>query len=263
MENHITITQARHAWSEPEGFTISRPKGISRHTFLHFFNSVELLVNGEVITTAPDACIFYTAETPQWFRSIGPLCHDWMHMSGDICKSLQALHIPENIPFYPERTEFITNIHRDIEFEVLTKPNHYQDYLTAKYQELLILLSRHCGKNPPRPLIRASTEDRLRRLRTRVLSQLSYQWTVEEMANLVYLSPSRLHTLYKTIFAISPMDDLIHARIDMAKYRLSSTQNSVSSIAAALGYRNLTHFCRQFKQYVGQTPEDFRKTQNG
>jgi AraC-like DNA-binding protein len=78
------------------------------------------------------------------------------------------------------------------------------------------------------------------------------------MASLAYLSPSRFHALYRAVFGISPMDDLIHARIDTAKNRLSDTEETVQNLSEQLGYRNVTHFCRQFKQLTGMTPVQFR-----
>ena len=65
MENRIAITRARHAWPEKAGFIIDRPKGLPEYTFLHFHNSVEILVNGEVVTTPPGTVIFYREATPQ------------------------------------------------------------------------------------------------------------------------------------------------------------------------------------------------------
>ena len=56
------------------------------------------------------------------------------------------------------------------------------------------------------------------------------------------------------------MDDLIRARIDTAKNRLTDTDLPVQTVAAELGYRNVTHFCRQFKQLTGLPPTEFRTT---
>ena len=81
------------------------------------------------------------------------------------------------------------------------------------------------------------------------------------MAELAYVSPSRFHTVYRAAFGISPMDDLIHARIDTAKNRLCNSNESVNRLALELGYKNVTHFCRQFKKITGMTPVEFRKTQ--
>ena len=57
------------------------------------------------------------------------------------------------------------------------------------------------------------------------------------------------------------MDDLIHARIDPAKNRLCNSSESVNRLAMDLGYKNVTHFCSQFKKITGMTPVEFRKTQ--
>ena len=55
MENQIKITRARHAWPEKAGFTIDRPRGLPEYTFLHFFESVQILVNGETLPLS-DSC---------------------------------------------------------------------------------------------------------------------------------------------------------------------------------------------------------------
>ena len=45
------ITSIRHSFPEKAGFYVDRKNGYAGYTFLHFYNSVELLVNGELITT--------------------------------------------------------------------------------------------------------------------------------------------------------------------------------------------------------------------
>lgn len=62
---------------------MNRPKGDGSVIFLHFHNTVELLINGQRITTRTNACIFYGPDTPQWFKSEDLLIHDWMHLSPD------------------------------------------------------------------------------------------------------------------------------------------------------------------------------------
>ena len=263
MEPTVTITRARHAWPEKDGFTISRPRGISEFTFLHFLNSVELLVDGEIITTMPDTCIIYAANTPQWFRSIVPLRHDWMHMTGEVAASLEAAGLEADKVYLPGNSKFITGIIREIEFELLAKPTGYRDLAHVKYRELLLKLARSCSYKESVSRLKPSMEEQLMQVRSQVFSQLERSWSIAEMAALAYLSPSRFHTLYRLQFGISPADDLIRARVDTAKYRLSSTEESVASLAVSLGYRNVTHFCRQFKQHTGITPGQYRQTQNG
>ena len=258
MENQIKITRARHAWPEKAGFTIDRPRGLPEYTFLHFFESVQILVNGETVTTPPGAVIFYSTQTPQWFCSPGPLRHDWMHMEGDVPALLREAGLEPDRLYHPVNSSFITPILRQIELEVLTKQPDGASLSELKFRELLILLQRSCAGQEKRP--DSAAVKRLHQVRSTIFSRLEQPWTVQEMAALAYLSPSRFHALYRAVFGISPMEDLIHARIDTAKNRLTDTEESVQALAERLGYRNVTHFCRQFKALTGVTPSQFRSS---
>ena len=90
----------RHAWPEKAGFAINRPKGHWQYTFLHFFNSVEILAEGKLTKAPPHACILYRPGTPQYFISRQPLTHDWIHFSGDISG------VPGLSEFQPDRLYF-------------------------------------------------------------------------------------------------------------------------------------------------------------
>jgi iron complex transport system substrate-binding protein len=61
------------------------------------------------------------------------------------------------------------------------------------------------------------------------------------------------------VYSCPPIDDLIRARIDSARHMLLYTDQTISSIAEAVGYANQTHFIRQFKQYTGSTPGQYRR----
>ncbi len=260
MAQSVTITRARHAWPEEKGFTIHRPRGIREYTFLRFHVSVKLMVDGQIITTPPGACIFYSVDTPQWFQSPEPLVHDWMHMVGPVPESLAAVGLEPDRLYLPGNGQFITAILREIELELLTRPEN-NPLPELKYREMLIKLSRELQHSSGEGTLKSSVKNQLRQVRSRIFSQLDRSWTVKEMAELAYLSPSRFHTLYRTAFGISPMDDLIRARIDTAKNRLCNSDETVIRLAGDLGYRNVTHFCRQFKNLTGLTPLEFRKTQ--
>lgn len=263
MKDTVTITRARHAWPEAKGFVINRPRGIQEYTFLRFHGSVKLLVQGQVVTTPPGACIFYDIHTPQWFESPEPLIHDWMHMTGPVPETLAQVGLKPDTLYLPVGGQFVTAILREMEFEILANPEENSPLTELKYRELLIKLSRAVsGENTEGPL-KPSVKNHLRQVRSRIFAKLNHDWTVKEMAELAYVSPSRFHTVYRTAFGISPMDDLIHARIDTAKNRLCNSDESVTHLASSLGYKNVTHFCRQFKKITGLTPIEFRSSQSG
>ena len=89
---------------------------------------------------------------------------------------------------------------------------------------------------------------------------LNQKHTVKFMADGVGLSESRFFSVYKSFFGISPMDDLINARIDLAKNLLSGSDKKIYAIAQELGYAEVTHFIRQFKKRTGISPSKYRKS---
>ena len=102
---------------------------------------------------------------------------------------------------------------------------------------------------------------RMRDLRFQMLSHPEKNWTVEDLAKQVSLSPSRYHALYKKLFGSSPMKDVINAKIDMAKtILLSDETTTLPVVAQRLGYKSHYHFIRQFKAVTGLTPGVYRKT---
>lgn len=261
MDSGVVITRARHGWPEEKGFVINRPKGLREYTFLRFHNGVRLLVGGEIVNAPPGSCIFYDLDTPQWFQSLVPLTHDWMHMTGAVPESLSAVGLETDKLYLPGNGQFVTAILREIEFELLANPQENSPLARLKYQELLLKLAREVNRETTEGPLKPAVKANLRSARSQIFSHLDRNWTVREMAELAFVSASRFHTLYRTAFGISPMDDLIHARIDTAKNRLCNSDESVANLSAALGYRNVTHFCRQFKKITGLTPMEFRKTQ--
>ena len=99
----------------------------------------------------------------------------------------------------------------------------------------------------------------------RSIIQLNCQlsWSIEGMAKLVHLSSPRFYGLYKKIFGVSPRQDLIQKRIEVAqKLLLEDKKSSISKISESIGYSNQYHFIRQFKQITGVTPGQFRQESN-
>ena len=86
------------------------------------------------------------------------------------------------------------------------------------------------------------------------------KWTVEEMAKMASLSPSRFHAVYKLLFGCAPMQDVIRAKMDLAKtILLMEDKPTLSQVAERLGYKNAQHFIVQFKAATGMTPGSYRR----
>lgn len=257
MSGSIRILAARHAWAEHSNFTINRPAGICDHVFLHFLTPVELRLNGTKHQLTAGSFLFYRAGSPQWFHSEGPLRHNWMHLQGDLDSSLQEVGLSPDTIYTVSQNAPITVILQQIEREVLTRPPMYAAFLDVKYRELLITFARSASAEqfpPSAPDMQHHFEE----LRAYIFENIEQNWTVAEMAARVNLSSSRFYALYQRYFHISPMEDLILARIDAARYWLSNQNFSIQELAYLLGYHSTSHFCRQFKTYTGMSPSRYR-----
>jgi len=82
----------------------------------------------------------------------------------------------------------------------------------------------------------------------------------EEIANHVYLNPDYLTRLFKKECGLSISDYLQQQRIEYAKKLLAGSDQSISDIALASGYSNLSYFSTIFKKATGTAPADYRRS---
>lgn len=82
--------------------------------------------------------------------------------------------------------------------------------------------------------------------------------TLEDMANAVHMSPKYFCRFFAEMTHQRPMDYLNRHRIEHACYALSSTDESVTEIAYACGFNDLSYFIKTFKKYKGVTPGKYQ-----
>lgn len=97
------------------------------------------------------------------------------------------------------------------------------------------------------------------RLRTQIYNDPAAFRTVPELAASLCLSLSYFQHLYKQFFGISCTQDIINARLKLARYYLCNSNMSISCLADFCGYGNDLHFMRQFKKFTGMTPSEYRR----
>jgi transcriptional regulator GlxA family with amidase domain len=100
---------------------------------------------------------------------------------------------------------------------------------------------------------------RLERLWDEVTPRLSENWTLERMAAICFLSEEHLRRLCRKELGRSPINHLIHLRMQKAAELLAKTDDKVESVAAAVGYANAFVFSNTFKRWIGFRPSDYRR----
>ena len=94
-------------------------------------------------------------------------------------------------------------------------------------------------------------------LRLHIHKYCKQQWTLEDMAKKSGYSVSHFCALYKQLFNISPIDDLLNARLEMAKKLIILKQYKISEIADLCGFSSLHYFSEFFKKKTGKTPSEY------
>lgn len=113
----------------------------------------------------------------------------------------------------------------------------------------------------PQSLRYAKPRDRRIQVVVMLLEQNSRdQITVEEIARQVNLSPGRLAHLFKSEMQLSIQQYVTQLRLTNAKDQLESTFLSIKEIAALVGFSSVTRFVVTFKNSIGATPAQYRRT---
>lgn len=253
----MDILRIRHNWPEPRNFSLKRPGGAPEYVLLHFHNAVSLTFRGVVYETLPGAFILFSPFEPHEIFSSVPLLHDWAHLTGDIAAEMKAFGLSPDTLYQPNCHTEITEILARLESEFFAGRAHAKSLSDALFTQLFVLLSRDLSGDISDPVPR-QTADSLRALRADMLLHPETDWNNEKMARCLGMSISRLYPLYRRMFSISPGKDLILMRVEKAKNMLLQGE-SVSHTAEAMGYANIYHFIRQFKQITGISPGKIRQ----
>lgn len=82
--------------------------------------------------------------------------------------------------------------------------------------------------------------------------------TLEEIAASVSISKNTALQIFQSGIHTSPVTYLIQYRLTRAAELLSSTEKTVTAIAAETGFTNAGYFCRKFKEHYHVTPRAYR-----
>jgi len=150
------------------------------------------------------------------------------------------------------------DIIKDMSAEFELQEPHFEVVVRAKLIQLLAFVNRYFAKNNETGAQHVRGMETIRGVLHDIEADISYPWTLGELAEAAHLSPSRFSTLFVQVVGTSPMDYLIQLRLSQAAYLLESTDNKIIEVAAECGFRNLSNFNRLFKQHVGKLPSELR-----
>lgn len=183
----------------------------------------------------------------EWFRLLAPLFSGNRHLPGVIDFRIQA-HI---------------SAFRDEHYE--GRPGSLVRQ-RAICQELVVDLARSAlaegrgGQRAVQPRPHAFIASEVKEFLGKTVDRAH---SLPEIAWRLGMSEEHLARVFKKETGTSVIAYLREIRVNTAKTMLLSSNQTISALAACLGFSSSNHFCRTFLQFTGQTPLEYRRTHAG
>ena len=135
-------------------------------------------------------------------------------------------------------------------------------YMKVKLQELLLLLHASEGKQEPssEEYFVKSKVDKIKDIKELIVKNPKRRYTIDELAQKYKLSPTGLKNCFKGVYGVTMAEYMKQYRMQLTANLLKNTKRPVSDIAAEAGYENQSKFAAAFKEVMGVSPLEYRKT---
>lgn len=250
-------------YSHDSEFAMDRPNGPGCWLMLIVKTPAFFSVCGKNYNVRANSFIIISPDAPCLYRAAEDIyTDDWIYFTADESdiKHFAKLDIPVNEPVYLGDTESLSQIIHILAYEHYSEEANHAEIEEHYTQILLLGVSRLIRSGASVSTKSLSEKNyRMTMLRTLLYTSPDEAMSIDEMADSMSMSRSGFQHLYKKMFGVSVINDVISGRIERAKRLLSSTNLTVSEIAEKCGYSTEYNFMRQFKSRVGKTPTEYRR----
>lgn len=175
-------------------------------------------------------------------------------------KNFQAPLLPPDVQpvLHTEEMEpLIENIFREM-FEQISQKKIFSGAICHNLLNALLIIL--LNQIPHEKIIRQNKFDSSLRLCKKFLDEhFTENISIAQMSKIAHMSISGFAHRFKKIFGLAPGQYLIRRKIGTAQKLLIATDKSITEISMELGYDNVSHFNNQFKNFVGASPQSYRK----
>ncbi len=257
----ITINSCGHDSHHPIPCNIEHREGLPDYLILLIKQEAWMVLEDRVCPVRPNSLILFPPNTYIHYGcDAAGYNDDWIHFmaAGEDLPFLQNLDLPLCRIIYPFDFHILSEYVRMMSDLYHSSSVHKEEMLDSFMHIFLYSLQEEAEKRTG-SAIHQKYYPELSRLRTQIYNDPAAARTVPALAASACLSLSYFQHLYKQFFGISCRQDIIEARLKLARYYLTNSSMSVSGLAGFCGYDSDLHFMRQFKKFTGMTPTDYRR----
>ena len=125
-----------------------------------------------------------------------------------------------------------------------------------------LLKFRLYQKNPLSIASEEKSAGRMKLVLDHIQKNYGHEIELSELAKLSNMSPNYFCRYFRKLTGQTPIEYLITYRLESACYALRNTDLSVTDIAFACGFNDVSHFIKSFRRTYGITPKAYRMGQN-
>jgi len=150
----------------------------------------------------------------------------------------------------------VNGLIHDLTRETASQTPGYRVMATGLFMQLAVHLSRCYSAE--------STEESIGLLRigdaiAHIETNYAENITLDELAAKSHLSKRHFQRIFRDCVGRSPIDHLMHIRIQRAADLLRHTERPITDIAFDCGFQDSNYFTRCFRKVMDQTPRDHRR----
>jgi transcriptional regulator GlxA family with amidase domain len=180
----------------------------------------------------------------------------------DVAARFPALKVDRNALFIRDGAFYTSaGITAGIDLALaLIEEDHGAHIALSVARELVVYLKRPGGQEQySEPLqFQVQSSDRLSDLIPWISSHLRRDLSVEILARRANLCVRHFSRRFRKVFGLPPAEFVQNVRLDEARQRLSSRNNSVRIIADSVGFSSADSFRRAFERRFGVSPTTYR-----
>ena len=217
----------------------------------HRKNEVYDLHAGQAFVILPNESTFYRADDDE------PWEYYWVGVQGtelDAYIAFLGLGATDTLVFTPSSTAALPALMQSIIDQFLSRTGnplrivgHLHLFLAAIYDD-----TRDAVPN-------GHSEDVVTQALAYIRNNFSYDVSFDWLFRQLSVSRAHFFRLFKARTGLSPQQYLVRYRIEKSQKLLYRSTLGITEIAHSCGFNDLSHYARIFKEYVGQSPREFRR----
>ena len=171
--------------------------------------------------------------------------------------SLPYIHFTPEVSWEKEIISLIS----DATNSAREKSFGYEFYIRDKISQIFLLLAQNQTELSSNSQNEGSQEmQHIKKMIRFIQNNYSESISLKQLAETANICEREVQRSFRNVIRQSPIQYLIHYRIEKACHMLDSGEQSIIDICNSCGFSSPSYFTKTFKSIVGCTPRDYRNT---